>query len=256
MTAVLEQVTPTSPRDAVNRRILEVSEDQIRGFVRNPIAEIARQSGVDRRTVIERIRAMLSAGTIRRVRQTLLATNLAQGALVAWKIDRSRVDAAFDFIARNVPQLKYIQIDDGYQPAMGDWLETGAAFGGNVQRVLKEIRKRGFEPAIWVAPFIAEAGVPGYHIEDQKPGAKKCGHQGGKVLVPEDEQIKRLNAARFQLDVMRVPGIIVARTDAEAATLLAPGMATWATRSAVVEEKISTRFIARLASKTSWCEGS
>lgn len=65
-----------------------------------------------------------------------------------------------------------------------------------------------------------EVGVPGYHIEDQRPGTKKCGHQGGKVLVPSDEQIKRLNAARFQLDVMKVPGIIVARTDAEAANLL------------------------------------
>src|SRR5215470_5295373 len=67
---------------------------------------------------------------------------------------------------------------------------------------------------------LVEAGVPGYHIEDQKPGAKKCGHQGGKVLVTEDEQIKRLNAARMQLDIMRVPGIIVARTDAESATFL------------------------------------
>jgi isocitrate lyase len=65
-----------------------------------------------------------------------------------------------------------------------------------------------------------EAGVPGYHIEDQKPGTKKCGHQAGKVLVGVDEQIKRLNAARFQLDVMNVPGLIVARTDAEAATFL------------------------------------
>jgi len=66
----------------------------------------------------------------------------------------------------------------------------------------------------------AEVGVPGYHIEDQKPGAKKCGHQGGKVLVAADEQIRRLNAARLQLDIMRVPGIIVARTDAESATFV------------------------------------
>jgi isocitrate lyase len=65
-----------------------------------------------------------------------------------------------------------------------------------------------------------EVGVPGYHIEDQKPGVKKCGHQGGKVLVSENEQVQRLNAARFQLDIMKVPGIIVARTDAEAASLL------------------------------------
>ncbi len=65
-----------------------------------------------------------------------------------------------------------------------------------------------------------EVGVTGYHIEDQKPGTKKCGHQGGKVLVSVDEQIKRLNTARLQLDIMRVPGIIVARTDAEAASLI------------------------------------
>jgi alpha-galactosidase len=61
-----------------------------------------------------------------------------------------------DFIAKHTPGLRYVQIDDGYQPAMGDWLETGAAFGGNVQGVLKQIRERGFEPAIWVAPFVAE----------------------------------------------------------------------------------------------------
>jgi len=65
-----------------------------------------------------------------------------------------------------------------------------------------------------------EVGVPGYHIEDQRPGTKKCGHQGGKVLVAQDEQNKRLNAARFQLDIMGVPGLIVARTDAEAANLI------------------------------------
>ena len=65
-----------------------------------------------------------------------------------------------------------------------------------------------------------EVGVPGYHIEDQKPGTKKCGHQAGKVLVGQDEQIRRLNAARLQLDIMQVPGIVVARTDAEAATFL------------------------------------
>jgi alpha-galactosidase len=63
-----------------------------------------------------------------------------------------------DVIARDIPGLRYIQIDDGYQPAMGDWLETGNAFGGEVQAVLRQIRARGFEPAIWVAPFIAEEG--------------------------------------------------------------------------------------------------
>jgi alpha-galactosidase len=72
------------------------------------------------------------------------------------RVTAEQVLENLDFIARNAPGLKYIQIDDGYQPAMGDWLETGKAFGGNVQGVLKQIRDRGFEPAIWVAPFIAE----------------------------------------------------------------------------------------------------
>ena len=60
-----------------------------------------------------------------------------------------------DWIATNAPQLRYIQIDDGYQPWMGDWLETGKSFGGDIKAVLREIRRCGFEPAIWVAPFIA-----------------------------------------------------------------------------------------------------
>jgi alpha-galactosidase len=60
-----------------------------------------------------------------------------------------------DWIAKNSPQLRYIQIDDGYQPWMGDWLETGKSFGGNIKTALKSIRKKGFEPAIWVAPFVA-----------------------------------------------------------------------------------------------------
>lgn len=78
-----------------------------------------------------------------------------------------------DVIAKQIPTLKYIQIDDGYQPAMGDWLETGAAFGGDVRAVLEQIRARGFEPAIWVAPFIAEAGSnlfkrhPDWFVKDQ-----------------------------------------------------------------------------------------
>lgn len=62
-----------------------------------------------------------------------------------------------DTIATSLPELRYVQIDDGYQSAMGDWLETGRAFGGGVQGVLKKIKELGFEPAIWVGPFIAEA---------------------------------------------------------------------------------------------------
>ncbi|MGH8442651.1 MAG: isocitrate lyase, partial [Nevskiaceae bacterium] len=64
------------------------------------------------------------------------------------------------------------------------------------------------------------AGAAGVHFEDQLAAVKKCGHMGGKVLVPTQEAIEKLVAARFAADVMGVPTIILARTDAEAANLL------------------------------------
>jgi DNA-binding Lrp family transcriptional regulator len=106
----IQTAVRVSPRDPVNRRILEVAEDRIRGFVREPFEEIARRSGLDQSVVIERIQAMLRAGTIRRVRQTLLATNLAQGALIAWKIDESLVEGAYRFIATRDPFSGHVVI--------------------------------------------------------------------------------------------------------------------------------------------------
>jgi DNA-binding Lrp family transcriptional regulator len=93
----------TEHTDTVNSKILAVSEDQIQGFVREPFREIARLSGTDEALVLDRIKAMLSAGTIRRVRQTLLATNLAEGALVAWKVPPEKLEPAFDFMFRQDP---------------------------------------------------------------------------------------------------------------------------------------------------------
>ncbi len=65
-----------------------------------------------------------------------------------------------------------------------------------------------------------EAGAAGVHFEDQLAAAKKCGHLGGKVLVPTQEAVQKLVAARFAADIMGVPTILLARTDAEAANLL------------------------------------
>jgi len=89
--------------DPTNAKILAVSEDMVSGFQQNPFDSIAEASGVDVDIVMQRIKAMLEAGVIRRVRQTLLATKLAHGALCAWKIDPSRIDHAFDFMFNNDP---------------------------------------------------------------------------------------------------------------------------------------------------------
>jgi DNA-binding Lrp family transcriptional regulator len=89
--------------DPINAQILAVSEDKIHGFVREPFLEIAQRSGGPLETVIERIRLMLNAGTIRRVRQTLVASNLAEGALVAWKVSEEKLNTAFDFMFQHDP---------------------------------------------------------------------------------------------------------------------------------------------------------
>src|SRR5260221_12805033 len=82
----------------------------MQGLVREPVARIAERAGLPDDLVLERICSMLAAGTIRRVRQTLLATSLAQGALAAWKIPPERLDAAFDFMFRQDPFSGHVVI--------------------------------------------------------------------------------------------------------------------------------------------------
>jgi hypothetical protein len=101
---------PIAHTDPVNAKILAVSEDRIQGFVRDPVGTIAEQSGVDAETVMERIRAMLRAGTIRRVRQTLMATNLAEGALVAWQYPEEKLTDAFDYMVEDDPFSGHVVI--------------------------------------------------------------------------------------------------------------------------------------------------
>src|SRR6188508_3278863 len=97
MSAIIEHTDP------INAQILAVSEDKIQGFVREPFGEIATKCGLLLETVLERIKLMLEAGTIRRVRQTLVASNLAEGALVAWTVPEDRLNGAFDFMFQQDP---------------------------------------------------------------------------------------------------------------------------------------------------------
>ena len=102
--------TDTATTDPVNARILSVSEDRVQGFHADPFGEIARLSGIDLDLVLERIRAMLEAGVIRRVRQTLMATNLAPGALVAWQVPEDKLHVAFDWMFERDPFSGHVVI--------------------------------------------------------------------------------------------------------------------------------------------------
>ena len=104
-------------------------------------------------------------------------------------------------------QLHHAEGDDSIdflQPIVAD---AEAGFGGVLN-------------AFELMKAMIEAGAAGVHFEDQLASVKKCGHMGGKVLVPTREAIEKLTAARLAADVMGVPTLIVARTDAEAADLL------------------------------------
>ena len=117
---------PVEIEDPVNARILAVSEDRIAGFLEDPFAEIARLSETPVEVVHERLRAMLEAGVIRRIRQTLMATNLAPGALVAWRVPADRVDAAFDFFVHRDPFSGHVVVrsTDAETPGSGYRLWT------------------------------------------------------------------------------------------------------------------------------------
>lgn len=89
-------------------------------------------------------------------------------------ISTEKITINLEAIKQNLPQIKYIQIDDGYQTWMGDWLDSTDKFEGGVIKVISEIRGKGFEPAIWVAPFIASPqsklfnSHPEWFVKDEK----------------------------------------------------------------------------------------
>lgn len=101
---------PTEHSDPINQQILAISEDLVAGFQRLPFHVIAEKSGVELPVVLQRIRAMLEAGVIRRVRQTMLATKLAHGSLVAWRLPEEKLNDAFEFMSKKDPFSGHVVI--------------------------------------------------------------------------------------------------------------------------------------------------
>ncbi len=113
------ETTPVRFDDPTNAALLAVSEDKLQGFQRNPFGEISRRSGIPLPVVVERVREMLRAGTIRRVRQTLLSTSLAQGALVAWEVPSDKLSSAFDYMFQQDPFSGHVVIRTTDAPVSG-----------------------------------------------------------------------------------------------------------------------------------------
>ena len=191
---------PVEIDDAVNAAILSVSEDTIQGFTPDPLGEIAARSEVPLLVVIERIQAMLRAGTIRRVRQTLMATNLAQGSLVAWQVPADKLDSAFSYMFEQDPFSGHVVIRS-----------TDSATPGSQYRLWTTLKvPQGYSLTKHTDVLAAQVGADGYRLMPAKRlFALGVGHIrrkgipiGSKADVPADvldTQIVELSELDWQV---------------------------------------------------------
>jgi DNA-binding Lrp family transcriptional regulator len=177
-TGGLIHMLPIEHNDLINAKILAISEDKIGGFVREPFEEIARRSGIDVDVVMARIAAMLRAGTIRRVRQTLLATSLADSALVAWKVPEDKIDSGFDWMFRRDPFSGHVVLRSTETASAGSdyklWTTVKVPHGFSLQRHCEFLREKvGAEDfRLMPAKGIFTLGVGHVRRKTIEPGSK------------------------------------------------------------------------------------
>jgi DNA-binding Lrp family transcriptional regulator len=191
---------PVETTDPVNARILAVSEDRVQGFQDEPFQEIARLSEVDLETVLERIRAMLASGTIRRVRQTLMATNLAPGALVAWQVPPERLDDAFEYMFREDPFSGHVVIRSTDRETQGSkyrlWTTLKVPQGFSMEKHARFLMERTGALAYKLLPAhkLFALGVGHVRRRGLEPGARS--EELGQVL---DTNIVELSELEWRI---------------------------------------------------------
>lgn len=169
---------PVEIADEINAKILAVSEDQLQGFQRDPFGVVAEKTGLGKAVVMERVRAMLQAGVIRRVRQTLLATSLAKGALVAWEVDREVLDSAFDYMFQEDPFSGHVvtRSTDAASPGSTYKLWTtlkvpqGYSLEKHCELLMEKVGAKAFR--VMPAKKLFALGVGHVRRRDIEPGAR------------------------------------------------------------------------------------
>jgi DNA-binding Lrp family transcriptional regulator len=185
--------------DPVNAAILAVSEDRIAGFLRDPIGAIAQGSGVDASVVIERIVAMLRAGVIRRVRQTMLATSLAQGALVAWQVPEDRLQDAFGYLFAQDPFSGHVVIRTADAATAGSryrlWTTVKVPQGFSLEKHLALLAQRIGALAVHAMPArkLFTLGVGHVRRRGLEPGSRAA--EPADVL---DTEVVELSEAEWR----------------------------------------------------------
>ena len=186
--------------DPVNAAILAVSEDRLAGFQLDPFGQIAERAGIDAGVVLERIVAMLDAGTIRRVRQTLMATNLAAGALVAWQVPNERLTEAFEYLFREDPFSGHcvIRTTDAATPGSNYRLWTtlkvpqGFSIEKHARHLAAQIGAEHFR--LMPAKCLFVLGVGHVRRRGLAPGAR-----AGEAAQPTNTEIVELDALEWRV---------------------------------------------------------
>ncbi|MEE8421349.1 MAG: Lrp/AsnC family transcriptional regulator [Dehalococcoidia bacterium] len=204
---------PVSIDDPTNVQILAVSEDQLSGFQRDPLSVIAERSGVTVPVVVERLQAMLEAGVIRRIRQTLIANRLAEGALVAWQVSRERLNDGFDYLFQQDPASGHVVIrsTDAETPGANFrlWTTLKVPQGYSITRHCEVLARSIGAEAFRVMPAKAlfTLGVGHVRRRGTEPGSRS--NEPGQTMldeiVPLDEiEWQVLNALKGELDASEV----------------------------------------------------
>jgi hypothetical protein len=199
---------PVETSDPINARILAVSEDKIQGFERDPLGAIARGCGVELPLVIERIAAMLRAGTIRRVRQTLMATNLARGALVAWQVPESSLQAAFEYMFHHDPFSGHVVIRSTDAVVAGSkfrlWTTVKVPQGYSMEKHCAFLASQTGATHFRLMPAkrLFALGVGHVRRRGMEPGSKS--DELAEVLRHEHRRAERLGMARARRAQARV----------------------------------------------------
>lgn len=196
----MQQTLPTEISDPLNARILAVSEDRVAGFLEEPFAEIARIADVPLEMVLERLRAMLEAGVVRRIRQTLMATNLASGALVAWRVPTERLDEAFDHLAKDDPFSGHVVIRSTDTDTHGSvyrlWTTLKVPQGFSIERHCDLLASQIGAQAHRIMPAkrLFALGVGHVRRKGMEPGSRT--DAPGVVI---DTQLVKLSAVEWQV---------------------------------------------------------
>ncbi|HEX6069808.1 MAG TPA: hypothetical protein VFZ18_08290 [Longimicrobiaceae bacterium] len=213
MQETIDPAVPVVFDDPLNARILAASEDRVQGFHAEPFREISRLSGVPLPDVLERIRAMLTAGTVRRVRQTLMATNLAPGALVAWKIPTEKLDEAFEYLFHEDPFSGHVVIRSTDRETTGSvyrlWTTLKVPQGYSMRKHCDFLQRRIGAEGYRVMPAkrLFTLGVGHMRRRGLEPGARS--DEPGVVLDTTivrltDREWQVLEALKRELDVEEI----------------------------------------------------